>query len=146
MKHEAFRELLALDLYGELDSAGAAALAAHLDACDACRAFRAELAAGLGRTVAAGSRERALPHDWDRRLRERAGTAQPRRSRFWIAAAASFVAGALLTWALVRNASPETGAPHAQGAALNVAFARAAPPVPARITGQLARLLEGRRR
>ncbi len=45
---ERAHEMLALDLYGELDLGERASLAEHVAACAACRAFRADLANGLG--------------------------------------------------------------------------------------------------
>ncbi len=89
MKHEEFRELMALQLYGELDAAELERLRAHVAACADCAAYEHELGAGLG-TVMAAAAERddgALPEDWQERLNE---TTAPRRRA---------VGGALLTFA-----------------------------------------------
>lgn len=100
--HDALRELLALRLYDELDPAETTRLDAHLAECSACRAYDAELVAGLG-SLRPVREDAALPADWRARL-ERSVEAAPRPAHrphpAWTFAAG--LAAGLLAMALLR--------------------------------------------
>ena len=102
MKHESMRRLLALNLYGELEDLERERLARHLEGCDGCRRFEAELNDGLGAWLAQPAEE--LPPDWSRRLElvtsSPAAPARIPRSSPWWTAAAGFAACWLLLSAL----------------------------------------------
>jgi anti-sigma factor RsiW len=160
MNHEAFREQLALSLYGELDTQEAAELARHLAACAECRRFADELGAGLGRVAAARrtTLEHELPRDWRERLDLAWKETSPRRSSptlsTWWAAAAGLAAGLLIAWAtfarvpersalpiVQQGASSDTTADGTAHAATAYArFKRAAAPPLASTSDQLARM------
>jgi hypothetical protein len=152
--HDAWRELLALALYDELDAGEAARLQAHLAGCADCRAERRALSAGLGAVRPAGPAAAAagdgadVPADWSRRLeaalRDETAVAPPRPAppcpppipaprlpfaRGALLAAAGFAAGLLVATAL---AAPDTGAPAARApvAPGPTAFSLAEPPPP----------------
>jgi anti-sigma factor RsiW len=80
-RHDAFREQLALRLYGELSPTEEAALDAHVAGCTDCRAFAHELTLSLGAVVpdaglvAAHADE--MPADWVARLDRVTGTRPP---------------------------------------------------------------------
>jgi anti-sigma factor RsiW len=143
--HDAFRELSALRLYGEIDATERARLDAHLAACPACAAFARELDDGLGRLLHDHAADE-VPPGWAARVAAEAhGEAWRRRALPWIAAAAGFALG-VATMALVPagRASPDAHAP-----AVAQADARPAPggPVPRSTAGPgpLTRLATHRR-
>jgi hypothetical protein len=106
MKHEDIRELLALDLYRETDARQRAQLAEHLRTCASCRTFQSELANGLGQLTHT-ERELEPVGDLRARLETKIGAEQRSRTRVrWLAVAASFAAGALVTWIVLRPAPP----------------------------------------
>ncbi len=138
MKHEEYRELCALKLYGELDPPEAQRLADHLADCAECSRFATELESGLGQLAGVPASD-DLPSGWRERLvssgaGSRRSRAQLARAHLWVAAA-SFIAGATLAWTVARvPASPDRrGEP--PEAASPVEFARADPPPPARDLG-----------
>lgn len=81
MKHEAFRELLALRLYGEIDSDEERGLLLHLDQCRACADFARELESGLGRARAlhAEAATSDLPAGWEQGLADATDALRRRR-------------------------------------------------------------------
>jgi anti-sigma factor RsiW len=100
MSHADIHELLALDLYRELDTAEHARLEQHLAQCPECRAFAGELRQGLGR-LAGAAVEGDLPSGWRARLqREVEVAARPSRAPrgFALGAAAGLAAGILFAW------------------------------------------------
>lgn len=146
MNHERFEELLALSLYDELEAGERGELDAHLGTCGACRAQRDELRRGLGRLVPARLESAgALPSDWDAAL-ARAIAAQSRvRARpAWIPAVASFAAGLLVTWLVLRGAPNPSAMPTEVSRAPSSAWSRfhadSAPPR-ATSSGSLGRLV-----
>jgi anti-sigma factor RsiW len=154
MKHDEFREMLALRLYGELDERGRAELDAHLRACADCRRFASELDVGLGalRQPRAAADELELPPDWRERLQRAADDGRGRVpiSPWWTSAAA-FAAGLLaaMLW-FHRPSDRALDAPRrddADGAALIYRhFLGKVEPPPAATNGTLARLGDYRTR
>ena len=98
MKHDEYRELMALQLYGELDAAELERLRAHVAECADCAQYEHELGAGLGavQATADGRDDDALPVDWQQRLAE--ATAPRRRvgARALLTFAAGLAAGLLV--------------------------------------------------
>ena len=157
MKHEAFREMLALRLYGELEPDEQARLDQHLRMCADCRSFASELESGLGslRAVRVERASDELPADWRERLR-RSTIDEPRRARLspWWSSAAAFAAGILVATILARRGGAL--APRGEGSAgglvarndgarelsIYARFNGATPPPLASTEGQLARLGE----
>ena len=112
MQHQDILELLALDLYDELDAADRARLDAHLADCAACRAFARELESGLGR-LAANDVEGALPADWRARLQREVELTAPRgrlTSSFAVGGVAGLAAGLLIAWGII-VALPQSSSP-----------------------------------
>ncbi len=154
MSCETHREELALRLYGELEPAEARALEAHLESCDACRAFADELERGLGRLAGAAPPEAPVPAGpWSTPAAEIVGAARPRwgRAPAWSLAAAGFAAGFLAAWlGLATPADPGAGTGPAApaGASVELAagvdpaggFGRASAPPPAAGPGSLGRV------
>jgi len=135
-----YRELAALRLYDELEADDSARLERHLGGCAACAGFARELQAGLGR-LAQRPPVDDLPAGWRAGLdaalwgeRRRAAL----RSPLWIAAA-SFLAGAALSWSVARP--PAARAPAGESVAAvgqePGGFERASPPPRARDRGTL---------
>lgn len=147
MNHERFEELSALALYGELDAREREELELHLRTCAECRRQRDELQRGLGRLV----RPRvehvgALPADWDAAL-ARAIADEPRVRSTWLPALASFAAGLLATWVVMRGATDapaRTEVSSAPASAWSRFHAEAAPPQ-ATSAGSLGRLVSALR-
>jgi anti-sigma factor RsiW len=155
MKHESFRELLALRLYGELEANDGARLADHLTDCPDCRQFARELAAGLGalRAAPVQQAEGEIPADWRERLRRStaAETGPGRTTRRWAslrsplwASAAAFAAGVLVATLLMRRANdnPIDLVASNDGARVPSIYERfngSTPPPQATTAGQLAR-------
>lgn len=108
MNHERFEQLLALRLYGEVDAGERAELDAHLAMCAECTRAARELESGLG--AFAGRTRHADELDLAPLL-ARALETEPfaarraARLRAWVPAAASFAAGVLATWLVVRGAA-----------------------------------------
>lgn len=108
--HAHFHELLALRLYDELDADELASLEQHLQACEACRAFAAELTAGLG-ALRPSTRRRP----WQSRARAWF------RPQVAAAAALGFIVGGACVWALGSDAPAVPGSspgPWVAGASL----------------------------
>ena len=97
MNHETYRELVALELYGELDAAETSRLQDHLRDCASCRDLRSELAGSLGVLRDRADHDRygdsadTLPADWLERMRA-TSAARPRRAGVPLALT-SFVSG-----------------------------------------------------
>ncbi|MCZ6597699.1 MAG: zf-HC2 domain-containing protein [Planctomycetota bacterium] len=116
MKHEGFRELLALRLYDELDGRESELLDEHLRGCAACADFARELESGLGALRKAVRED--LPADWDRSLRESVAP-RTRRTEPWrtvVVFAAGLAAGLALMAVLRGSGSAAPGAPMSPGA------------------------------
>ena len=154
MTHETHREMLALRLYGELDVEDAVRLDAHLEECADCRAFAAELDAGLG--ALAGevpvSVDGWLPADWDDRLETAVRATIPPRA-WWprVGPWVGFAAGILFMWLLqgvepVKGTMPDDPRAEQPAQAAPPTFERATPPPRARSSGTLARLARHRHR
>lgn len=146
MNHERFQELLALRLYGEVDAAERAELDAHLATCAACARAARELDAGLGTFVPLA--RSGAPGDLAPRLaRALAREESAARWSRWIPAAASFAAGALATWLVVRGGGAPD-APHASGLPPTTweRFHADTPPPAAASSGSLARWTDYARR
>jgi len=157
MKHESFRELLALRLYGEIEPDERDRLDEHLDSCADCRTFARELEDGLG-SLRASPAERAsddLPADWRERLRRASSDhASSSRSLRWWSSIAAFAAGILA--ALIVTRGGDAPAPRGDRAATGLVasndkagelsiysrFHGATPPPLASTEGQLARLAD----
>ena len=150
MNHESFRELLALQLYGELDAADRTQLDQHLDLCPTCRQFASDLSSGLGalRKTPVKVDTGEIPADWRERLR-RSTLAETKRvhlSPGWSSVAA-FAAGLLVATLLVRRASDNPIELIAQNDGAHVPsiyerFNGSTTPPQATTGGQLARLGE----
>ena len=122
MTHEQIRELLALRLYGEIDSEEEQRILEHLRECRACASFARELEQGLGRVRDLHS-SAELPLEWDTHL---ADTTAALHRASWARSAllvcAGLAAGVLLMLArgsfsrshavapLVANANPDAPA------------------------------------
>ena len=134
-----FRELAALHLYGEIGGDELARLERHLAACPTCSDLARELRSGLGR-LAPGRAGDDLPAGWHETL-DAAFAGERRRatlgSPLWVAAA-SFLAGAALSWSVARPPAAPTavGEPVAWLDGTG-AFERASPPPRARDRGTL---------
>jgi Putative zinc-finger len=101
MNHERIRELLALRLYGENDSAESQILDEHLRGCPDCARFERELASGLGRARELRPAQTDLSADWEAGLADRtAALARGRWLREALLVAAGLAAGVLLMLAL----------------------------------------------
>jgi anti-sigma factor RsiW len=150
MNHESFRELIALQLYSELDANERARLEQHLKTCSDCRAFARELSSGLGamRNLPVNETAGEIPADWRERLR-RSTIEEPKRARIspmWSSVAA-FAAGILLATVLMHRASgnPIELVASNDGAHVPSIYERfngSTPPPQATTGGQLARLSE----
>jgi anti-sigma factor RsiW len=146
MHHQDIHELLALDLYGELDSTDRERLDAHVADCPACRAFALELRHGLGR-LAGAALGGDLPGDWRVRLQrevEVAARRAPAPRGFVVGAAVGLAAGVVIAWGIVAATAPARGASEftANDAAANrsVLSASIGAPPRAQAGGELARL------
>lgn len=110
-----FRELLSMRLDGELPEEPGPALDRHLEACDACRAWEAEVRASDAAAREAGH-ALAIPDGFAARVRRRAEwrRASFRALRYGAAVAAGALLGVLATLALrpepVRTLDSETAA------------------------------------
>ena len=148
MKHESMRRLLALNLYGELENLEREQLARHLEGCDDCRRFEAELNDGLGACLAQAARAEELPADWSRRLdlvtSSSAAPARTPRSLPWWTAAAGFAACWLLLSAL-GWAPRAQDAPRVAREPELAKFSRATPPPLAQSSAGWGQWLEMRR-
>ena len=145
--HDAFRELAALRLYGELDPAELERLERHLAQCEACAELARDLESGLGR-LALTAADGDLPKDWSRRL-EAAIVAPSTLPALTFStlrvAAASFLTGALVAWTLATGhpeRSGSTGESSAPTSPTRTAFERSTPPPLARETASLPPLAE----
>jgi anti-sigma factor RsiW len=147
--HDAFRELAALRLYGELDPAELARLERHLAQCEACAELARDLEAGLGRLVPDSAHD-DLPSEWKSGL-EAAIVADGEpdlpavpRSTLWVAAA-SFLVGAAVAWSAApgRGEAPVTDFDVPNATAVSRSnFERSTPPPLARETASLPPLAE----
>jgi anti-sigma factor RsiW len=142
--HPRFEELAGLRAYGELDAGEERVLLAHLEICDACRRFAAELECGLAAPEAAAGHE--LPGDWHARLDERVRARHARRTGPALYVATGLAAGlavALLTGWRLRGSDtavldPAEPARVASNAAASTPPRFEAPPPPAASPGQAA--------
>jgi anti-sigma factor RsiW len=148
MNHDPFREQMALSLYDELGRDESIALERHLEQCDECRRFQAELARGMGRvrSLANARADAELPADWIERLAAAMRDEGPRRTRMspWVAAVTSFAAGILVAALVAHRADSPASESTRQSITADEAnyarYLRATPPPPATGGGQLARL------
>jgi len=127
MNHAEYEELLALELYGELDADERRRLEAHSEQCTRCQALRARLEAGLGGLRVQTSELEPLPLASAKRRGPLHKLALP---------AASFAAGVLVTLGLLSERTPEP----APRAVETITFARATSPPPANARGSFVRL------
>jgi anti-sigma factor RsiW len=147
--HDDIHELLALDLYGELDTVQRARLGRHLAECPECREFAAELRQGLGR-LAGAAVEGDLPSGWRARLQREVEVAAPRARTprgFALGAAAGLAAGILFAWGtlyLTPGTPPVRPAPqfasNGSGSVPPMFAASVGAPPNAQAGGELARL------
>jgi anti-sigma factor RsiW len=149
MKHESMRQLLALNLYGELESSERERLTRHLEECDDCRRFEAQLGDGLGACLARPADAGELPADWSRRLglvtsSSPAAPARKARSLPWWTAAAGFAACWFLLSAL-GWAPRAQDAPRFSSEPELARFSRATAPPLAQSSGGLRQWLEMRK-
>jgi len=144
MNHERIRELVALDLYGELDDDERRELDDALAGSEEARALAHEMRDGLGRLAShAEQRTRGdLPSGWREELRAAIDRERGRRARPWplvAAGAVGFAAGLLMAaWGTTRD-------PGSSGSGVDVpvaAFERTTAPPPSTARGPLARLGE----
>ena len=111
MKHENYRELIALRLYQESSPGEARELEAHLATCESCAAFARELEGGLGahKRAAAERDTPDLPAGWLEGLRRSTDELAPRRgiSRQVLTFAAGIAAGLLVMLSVPEGGEPE---------------------------------------
>lgn len=168
MNHGRYEEFLALALYDELEPREKDELARHLADCAACRALEVELAQGIGalrptselavaRVHAARNAFEVSDGDFDAALARALAAERPApRWTPWIGLAASFAAGVLGAWLVLRggdaptrDASPataDTPAAHGAHASPWQRFHADLPPPPSTSAGSLAHLLARRAR
>jgi anti-sigma factor RsiW len=147
MKHDEFRELAALETYGEIDADERARLEVHRAECAECRDLAAGLRLGLGRLASAGAAE-DLPEGWADRIRESASTAPRRRASavrlaFAAGVAAGIAAGFAAAYLALAASVPAPERAPARGHPAE--FGRETPPPRAASFGELAHLGRSRR-
>jgi anti-sigma factor RsiW len=147
MKHDEFRELAALEAYGEIDADERARLDVHRAECAECRDLAAGLRRGLGRLASAGGTE-DLPAGWAERIRESARTAPRRRASavrlaFAAGVAAGIAAGVAVAHLALAASVPAPG--RAPESGHTAEFGRETPPPRAASFGELAHLGRSRR-
>lgn len=152
------REMIALDLYGELDAAQRAILEQALAGSPEAREYADRMRRTLGPLASEAGRPQPgdLPDGWKDRLRVSIGRVEsPQRTRLprsWApvsaASAIGFAAGLLLMWVLLGRSEPAPTQKDSRAEAPVVAtgtsgadsFERSTAPPPARDPGTLARL------
>lgn len=148
MNHEAWREHVALHVYGELDEPEQRALLAHLGGCAACRGLERELRTTLVSTAAPANARAGANFgdsaDLDLALQRLCAHAHPPArprvgSSFWVGLGLGAAAGIVGVWlALALPASGRHGAPNS--ATLASSWERSSPPPLARSGGEVALL------